>query len=199
MLFDTNYEHDKIWNILKHYKITINNAEIGDTNEFEMGCQQDTALNSYMIMKGQLENVEKHLNMKSTDIVYANITTEILHTAAKMYLYINACTNPLQHWFTFFIDLLQNKTPDVIFLTLNRILKESMERSTLRYDKEMKSIAKLLLKNISKYDEIHGLFSTFGQSYSSEVETGSFDITDHIKGTNLNRMPMLCIRREIKL
>ena len=79
----------------------------------------------------KVPEIERQLKMKSSDIIYKNISTENLKTAAEMYIYLITCpgNDELQDWFklwsTFYIDLFQNKSANQIILTLNRVMKQN--------------------------------------------------------------------------
>ena len=51
-----------------------------------------------------------------------NFTNEYLETGAKMFIYWNLCPKFMLDWAQFYKDLLQNASPDIIVLTLNRIM-----------------------------------------------------------------------------
>ena len=55
------------------------------------------------------------------DVSY-NISSEYLEAAGKMFLYVNLCPKFMFEWTQFYIDLLQNAPPDIIVLSLNRIM-----------------------------------------------------------------------------
>ena len=69
--------------------------------------------------------------------------------------YLNICPDPLKPWFLFYKDLFQNE-PEMIVLTLNRLIKSSGNHQNLQFN----SIGKQLFEKVSevfslKYKEIH--------------------------------------------
>ena len=51
-----------------------------------------------------------------------NFRDEQFESAAKMFIYLNLCPKFMFDWIKLYVDLLQNASPDIIVLTLNRIL-----------------------------------------------------------------------------
>ena len=99
----------------------------------------------------KVPEIERQLKMKSSDIIYKNISTENLKTAAEMYIYLITCpgNDELQDWFklwsTFYIDLFQNKSANQIILTLNRVMKQNTEENKKSsVGKIFKKLGKLL-------------------------------------------------------
>ena len=135
---------ENIWPTLKKFKLMLTFKD----------C------NSHMYTKDQVEAniaaLEDMFQVKSTDVTFANITEETLNTAAKMFIYLNTCSEDLKLWVSFFKDLFQNKPPDQIVLTLNRILKypntpiskKMFQRITTLFSLQYKSIRNLQLGNI---------------------------------------------------
>ena len=120
---------------------------------FDLGCGPH-GLNKDDQIVLQVEAVEQQLNMiKSTEILQ-NITDSSLKVAGEMFLFINSCPYDLQYWFKFYADLFKNKSPDIITLTLNRMLKRGNQRN-----KRLKTIVKKLFTRVTsllslKYEEI---------------------------------------------
>ena len=62
-----------------------------------------------------------------------------------MFIYLNFCPDSLNPWFLFYKELFENKSPNVIALTLNRILKGNISDET----DDLKKIAKTLLNKLT--------------------------------------------------
>ena len=75
------------------------------------------------VIESNVAAVEQMLNITSSDLVFNNITPSTLKAAAEMFMYLNSCSFDLIPLVKFFKDLLMNKSPDIILLTLNRLLK----------------------------------------------------------------------------
>ena len=68
-----------------------------------------------------------------------------LKTAAEMFIYYNLCPNFMYDWTKFFMVLLENASPDVIILNLNRVMVIGRESG----DKAIVDIAKNIFIEIS--------------------------------------------------
>ena len=106
---------DKILNIIKRTK--------SETN-VDISCTVDSLISENERLT-QVKAVEKKLQIESTEQIFQNMTDEILKTAAEMYIYLGSCPNPVKPWIYFYKDLFQNESPDLILLTLNRLVKSS--------------------------------------------------------------------------
>ena len=67
-----------------------------------------------LLLSSDQKNLYENINL--------NFTNEYLETAAKMFIYWNLCPKFMLDWAQLFKDLLQNASPDIIVLTLNRIM-----------------------------------------------------------------------------
>ena len=56
-------------------------------------------------------------------MIFENMTKKTLETAAKMYFYLNSCSDEIKSWLIFYNDLFKNHQADQIVLSLNRILR----------------------------------------------------------------------------
>ena len=90
-------------------------------------CKKSNTGNDFMyedsVIQSNVEAIEKMLNITSSDLTFNNMTSEKLKTAAEIFMYLNSCSLDLIPLINFFKDLLMNKSPDIILLTLNRFLK----------------------------------------------------------------------------
>ena len=101
------------------------------------------------------------------------MTDAKLKTAAEMYFYILSCPGRLLPWFAFYSDLFQNKPPNQIVLTLNRVLKG--EKNTVNKNAGLRKIAENLFTVIAtnstfKYKEIKRM-TLIGNSSSTKAQT----------------------------
>ena len=111
-------DDDKMWKLIKN--ISIN-------TEFEEGCD----FGFYSNMTAQVEAVERSLNTYPSEDILGDISDETLKKAAKIFIYLNPCVDLMRPWISFYKDLFQNKSPDIILLTLNRILKTKNSKDDL--------------------------------------------------------------------
>ena len=96
-----------------------------------------------------------------------NITYEFLTKAAEMFIYSYQCPKFMYDWTRFYIDLMQNASPDIIVLTLNRafitgranghktilkIAKKLLQKISQQYSLQFKTI--MFTKKVSIDDEI---------------------------------------------
>ena len=98
------------------------------------------------VIQSNIRAVEFKLKFVSSDLVFQNITDKKLAIAADMFLYLNSCTFELMSLVQFFNDLFMNQNPDLIILTLNRILKIKESPAT----KGLIRVVQALLKNVTK-------------------------------------------------
>ena len=83
----------------------------------------------------QVEAVENKLHLKSSDLIFENMTSENLETVAEMFIYLNMCPVTLtwqastdeqqwfKSWFILYHDLFKSKSLNHIILALNRVMK----------------------------------------------------------------------------
>ena len=115
------------------------------------------------MMKSQIEDLSKALNLNTSDDVNTGLTDSTLKTAAEMFLYLNSCPDDLRSWFVFYEDLLQKKPLEVILLQLNRILKGGYSHK----NKKFKTIAKKIFERVTtlfsfKYKKIQNISQGLG-------------------------------------
>ena len=175
-LLVSKFTDEEIWKILKRIKHTIS---------FEKTCNGDL-ISEVSDYKPIIQNLETELqivypnlvyfgdvNIESTPMTFTNMTEDKLKTAAEMFFYIFSCPGESLTWFKFYSDLIQNKPPDQIVLTLNRILKAG---NTVQ-NKGLKKIAQTLFNVIAtnssfKYQEIKEM--TQGSENSSFTTVKNF-------------------------
>ena len=130
-----NMKEDDVWPVLRKIKLTI---------PFDINPVYPIMHSGNQIKKN-IDAIEDHLNMKSTEDIYVNRTNEDLKPAASMFLYLNCRSYLLRSWFSFFTNLFQDKSPYQIVLTLNKILKVDLTSN----NKEFKNIARKLFQKTS--------------------------------------------------
>ena len=139
-------DEDQIWAIVQKIK--------SDTS-FGLDCDW-TGVFAPTVIESQVLKVEEELKINSTtSLRLPSMQKSKLKTAAEMFLYLNICPDPLKPWFLFYKDLFQNE-PEMIVLTLNRLIKRSGNHQNVQFN----SIGKQLFEKVSevfslKYKEIH--------------------------------------------
>ena len=106
--------------------------------------------------------------------VNQNITYEFLTKAAKMFIYSYQCPKFMYDWTRFYIDLMQNASPDIIVLTLNRAFITGRANG----HKTILKIAKKLLQKISQQYSLQ--FKTIMFTKKVSIDDG---IKNHSTGT----------------
>ena len=146
---------DVLWNVLRTMKPQIDfggnyvcdyvNKILYKSNDADVGIGAIVAA------------VESRLKIESSDQIHENMSIEHLEIAARMFIYINTCPDPLMPWFIFYQDLFRNEPLDTILLSLNRLMigRDSKEENN------MKTIARNLFEKIGtkfplKYQKMGG-------------------------------------------
>ena len=151
---------DDFWSIMKEIKYSSmsfdDECDITYTG-FNKNWYEESKWSS------EIENIEQHLKMNSSEDINDNITDSSLKTAAEMFLFLNSCPNDFKSWFLFYEDIFQNDPLEVIVLKLNRILKGKSNQQNER----LKVIAKKLFKSIEtlfafKYQHIRNISQGLG-------------------------------------
>ena len=83
----------------------------------------------------------------SDDISTANISSKTFEIAAEMFIYLNLCPKMMTEWINFYARFFKDSPPNIIVLTLNRILK-------IGHQKKDRLIVELTKKVWSKVIEI---------------------------------------------
>ena len=147
-------------------------------------CCMDDGL--YSDKKIQLDKLEDAMGIVSSEIRFENITEDALKNAAEMFLYLNTCptSNAWKKWFsswsTFFNDLFDTKSPDIILLTLNRMMKLN---DNPHYKNEIGILKKIFKRTTTlfslKYEDIQRMLPGVSTNVSIAEEIPSvkgFDI-----------------------
>ena len=160
---------ETIWNIVKESKTSQLNFATGDCDEHGL----DKKIVSHV------KAVENLLNMNESTEIFRDITDKSLKVAGEMFLYLNSCpyeSYPFEFelWFKFYDNLFKNKSPEVIVLTISRMLKGKGNHS----NKRLKTTANQLFTRLTsllslKYRNIQNI--TQGLSYSSWNGGAKFD------------------------
>ena len=83
------------------------------------------------------------------------MSRDTLETAAKMFLFLNSCSEFLETWLSFYTDLFMTKAPDQIVLALNRIMKHENKNRDGKIALELfKKVTKLMNLKYEKIDKI---------------------------------------------
>ena len=145
-------------------------------------CNHNKGIGLYDVSQIILPNIislEQQLNIKSYEIIFANISRDTLEAAAEMFLFLNSCSEYLETWLSFYTDLFMTKAPDEIVLALNRIMNHDNKNRdgniALELFKKVTKIMKL------KYEEIDKIINGRMEVFSTE-EKKFFKgiIIDHI-------------------
>ena len=163
-------EEQKILYILKWADVlpttpcfTSNNGTINLFDDFNTGIFLNY-LKQFILGSDQNDNYE----------VNQNITNEFLTKAAKMFIYSYQCPKFMYDWTRFYIDLMQNASPDIIVLTLNRAFITGRANG----HKTILKIAKKLLQKISQQYSLQ--FKTIMFTKKVSIDDG---IKNHSTGT----------------
>ena len=92
------------------------------------------------------EKANMQINEYNTYSMY-NIPKEYLEIAGPMFIYWNLCPKFKYDWILYYKDLIQNGSPDIIALSLNRI----MIIADMKKDKVNFEIAKKMVKIAKNY------------------------------------------------
>ena len=116
-------KNEMLWQIIKRYKenyIIDNTAALSSKDCFIM---TSSVLEHNEDIDINLKEIENKLGIKASTEIQKNISKETLKTAAEMFLYLNLCAkSTMFQWIQFYTNLLQNASPDMIVIALNRIL-----------------------------------------------------------------------------
>ena len=117
--------HQNIDNNWKNViEISANMSEISDCGEGGLFLPE--------IVQKNLQLLQNILGCNTTDEFRLNITNDILNTAAEMFVYLNHCPHGgNKDWIQFYKNLFKIHEPDVILMTLNRLIKTS-QRDTAK-------------------------------------------------------------------
>ena len=169
----TNKSVAKMWTVVKKVKRETSLDKTCRYNPILFGEPSDWA--------SQVKAVEQELQIESTDATFQNMTSTNLEAAAEMFIYLNMCpgqigkilpTNEIQKryqsWFRLYDDLFKNKSPDVIILTLNRLLTQTDQKHKII--KRNKVLFKTVASRLNlKYRNIQSLL-LYGSKTSDSNE-----------------------------
>ena len=126
----------------------------------------------------QVKAVEQELQIESTEATFQNMTSADLEAAAEMFIYLNMCPDKkdvipntaiqqrYQSWFRLYDDLFKNESPDMIILTLNRLLTQTEHKHKII--KRNKVLFKMVASRLNlKYGNIQSLLP-YGPKTSME-------------------------------
>ena len=159
---------EKMWNIVK---------KIRTDTEMDKDCNGDGLYYQPDIVP-RVDAVEQQLGIRKSDKAIENMPRNILQTAIKMFIFLNACPGKFdngefdngysfesemqkwfQSWYRFYNDLFKTKPVDYIILTLNKLMKAS----STKQDRNLKMLQKLFKKTATmitlKHNEIQSLFT----------------------------------------
>ena len=130
--------------------------------------------------------IENQLKMISNSMIFENMTKKTLEIAAKMYFYLNSCSDEIKSWLIFYNDLFKNHQADQIVLSLNRILRGGYTRNN-----KFQSIAeKLFNKTTDLFTLKHQLMKNI--TYGLRTVNSSKEYTN-VEGNNGRKMIILIV------
>ena len=189
ILHSTNLNEHEFWMLVKKLKRNT----LMDKSCAQTGLYTDnTIINSF---NAQMIELEQKLNVNSSKLRFQNITREKLRVASEMFIYLNTCPgnannvatfSPTQIWFKswykLYDDLFGHYSPDLIILTLNRIMKATtLDEFDFQRNQKIFRFLKTLLK--LKYEEFQRLMP----GYESNSSMSSFMDYESIKLINKER------------
>ena len=126
----------RVWKLLK---------KMQSQNYFEnKECNSNDGLYDVNYRKEQVLEVAKLMNLTSSADRLENMTKKTMEEAAEMFFYLNSCPVTMKPLIVFFKDLFLNQSPQMIILTLSRLMKASTENTLLK-DLAKEILLKVLL------------------------------------------------------
>ena len=111
--------------------------------ELDLGCGRGSLLFD-SIMLSQVEAVEQKLQIESYEqINEILLTNEELQSAGEMFLYLTMCSDTIEPWIVFYNNLFQTQSPDLVLLTLNRLIKGTKTEHFTKIAKALSSSMKM--------------------------------------------------------
>ena len=123
---------DELWIIIKRTKFET---------PLDISCDFFSLISDRLT---QVKAVEQKLQIESTEEIFQNMTDEILNAVAEMYIYLISCPDPVKPWIILYQNLLQTESPDLILLTLNRLMKGTGKRKN-----NLIHVAEYLFRNVT--------------------------------------------------
>ena len=159
MLHLTNLDDQQIWKTMEQIK---------SKTEFGNDCHDSPHIEDDDILS-LVTAIEIELNINSTEEIFENVTKHNLKTIGELFIYLYSCSKPLKNWLNYYEDLFQNQPPDIILLSLNRILKG---KKTIQ-NSHFKTLARKLLNQYTcllslQYQDIGKLHRMQKPSLSSK-------------------------------
>ena len=122
-----------MWEMVKNIKVRLS---------INQHCPGYRGFYGEVEVEANVATLAETLKVEASEQMLKNITDKNLKASAEMFLYLNSCSRLNKKWLLLYTDLYQDKSPDQIILTLNRILKGTETPQ----NKEFKNIAYKLLK-----------------------------------------------------
>ena len=94
--------------------------------------------------KSLIIDIQKFLQVEESMITKEKLTVEDLESSAKMFIYLITCSDDLRSLYTFYKNIFL-KSPDLILLTLNRIMKLEGDTSP---NKDLKLLSSKILQKV---------------------------------------------------
>ena len=148
---------ETLWEIVKQYTsetiiqnianepdcYTIRSNAVSHQHIFYVNNRMQTILTDLIQKVGN--HMTSETNIDSNDTL--DISYESLEMAGEMFIYANLCPRVMYEWKQFYVDLMQNASPDVIVQTLNRVIVTAKRKN----DKTIMNIGKNLFMEVTKH------------------------------------------------
>ena len=120
LLTETNLGTDTIWILIKGIKVQMLKEKTP--------IKEHDGYYSKAVLSGVMK-LEKELHIKPSSKTNGNVTTETFRTASDMliFLMIPIESDLAKTWLPFYWNLFQTKSATEIILTLNRLMKKTLE------------------------------------------------------------------------
>ena len=131
----------------------------------------ETCPYSYLFQDSQaVDSIENNFGIVSSDIITENLSESTLTLAAEIFLYLQSCSATLEPWYTFYKDLFETKSTDLIILTLNRNIKITKKTKNNDLEKINKSLLNKITSMLSlQYMDIQNYLQGFISNNASNT------------------------------
>ena len=113
-------------NVEKFWEKVIETRENKSSLGLGVSSCQDGLTKHYPYVRVLVDALEDRLGFKAPKDVDKSVTNETINAAAEMFIYLTYCRKDSQAaWAQLYRNLFQNHNPDMILITLNRLMKTS--------------------------------------------------------------------------
>ena len=139
-------------------------------------CPIYQQLHYHEVIASQINELEKMLQIKSSDKIFENMTKKTLQKAAEKFIYLTSCSETVRSWFFFYENLFTKQPPAQIIVALNRLLKGR----TTPENMSMKTLARKLF---SKLDNVLSLKYADIMNMSTGIDSSLINRLDGMHST----------------